>query len=235
MTAEAGAVLHRDDRKAAPAAQQALIGLEQAGLHPVRLTSPLLLKALQLSLEPSELTLLGRPLLLKDLLPLLKAGRLIPDRGLGCLNVIEGSEDLVLEFRAALLQPFDLFQNGGILLIRLDLEETSLPLSLLRRDIFQLALLATAELFECGEALAGLIPRPPGAVQELFPVGDLPRDSVNLSLEPGDLQIEILQIDYLSQVLPHASPQFMDQGSWFMGANNTTKSGFGLPRPTLNP
>ncbi|MCZ6551156.1 MAG: hypothetical protein O6926_07125, partial [candidate division NC10 bacterium] len=41
--------------------------------------------------------------------------------------------------------------------------------------------------------------------------------------EPTDLQIEILQINYLDQVLPHAFPQFavhrsrvMVQGSWFV-------------------
>ena len=112
-----------------------------------------------------EFSPFGDFLLFKRLLSLLKEGRLIPNHPLGHLDLIKKFEDIVLKFRAALLQPLDLFQNRCILLIRFNLEETPLAFSLLRRDLFQLSFLTPTELFEIAETIAGLIPCLTGAGQ----------------------------------------------------------------------
>jgi hypothetical protein len=165
VTAEAGAVLHRYDRHAAPAAQKALIGLQKFAPHAVGLAATLFLQATKLFLKMFEFSPFGGFLLFKRLLPLLKEGRLIPNHPLDHLDLIKKFEDIVLKFRAALLQPLDLFQNRCILLIRFNLEETPLAFSLLRRDLFQLSFLTPTELFEIAETVAGLIPCLTGAGQ----------------------------------------------------------------------
>jgi hypothetical protein len=137
--------------------------LAKSGLHAAHLTAPFLLKETQLSLEPFELIFLGGPLLSKRLLSLLKEGPLVADRPLGLLNLVKEFEDFVLKFRAALFKSLDLLQNRCIFLIRLDLEETRLPLTLLRLDIFFVPLLTPTELLDSGKALTGLLPCPSGA------------------------------------------------------------------------